>query len=95
MNEMLDKLRFQNINLTSRHISNIIRDNILLKLTRIRHESEFRYEKPIDKKNIRLFYNKVKGYHLHNIICYSEKGKMYHKNPLKRYLKYTSIFAIN
>ena len=94
MNEMLDKLRnrFPNINLTSRHISNILRDNnISLKLTRIRHEPKFRYGKPIDiKKNIRLFYDKVKGYHLDDIICidetsikslhkrnfcYSEKGK--------------------
>ena len=50
MNVMLDKLknRFPNINLTSRHISNILRDNnISLKLTRIRHEPEFRYGKPI------------------------------------------------
>ena len=109
-NEMLDKLRnrFANINLTSRHISNILRDNnISLKLTRIRHEPEFRYGKPIDiKKNIRLFYKKVKGYHLDDIICIDEtsikslqkRNFCYPLEPesiLKYLVKYYSIKYFN
>jgi hypothetical protein len=60
MNDMLQKVKekYLDFDITSRHISNIVRDNnITLKLTRFRHEPTKRFGKDINiNKNIKLFY---------------------------------------
>lgn len=75
-NDILLKVRekYLKVNITRRHISNIIRDNnITLKLTRFRHEPTKRFGKTIDiNKNIKLFYQKVKQYNIDDIICIDE-----------------------
>ncbi len=64
MNDILQKVKqkYSDFDITSRHISNIVRDNnITLKLTRFRHEPIKRFGKDINiNKNIKLFYEKVK-----------------------------------
>lgn len=76
MDDLLDKLKdkYKNINLTSRHLSRIIRDNnITLKLTRYRHEPIKRFGKPIEiNKKIKEFYQDVRRYNLNDIICIDE-----------------------
>ena len=66
MNDMLQKVKekYLDFDITSRHISNIVRDNnITLKLTRFRHEPIKRFGKDINiNKNIKLFYENVKQY---------------------------------
>jgi hypothetical protein len=66
MNDILQKVKqkYSDFDITSRHISNIVRDNnITLKLTRFRHEPTKRFGKDINiNKNIKLFYEKVKQY---------------------------------
>lgn len=68
------KKSIQDFDITSRHISNIVRDNnITLKLTRFRHEPTKRFGKDINiNKNIKLFYEKVKQYKIYDIICIVE-----------------------
>ena len=65
MNDILQKVKekYSDFDITSRHISNIVRDNnITLKLTRFRHEPTKRFGKDINiNKNIKLFYEKVKN----------------------------------
>ena len=62
MNNLLDKikLKYKNFNITPRHLSRIIKDNnITLKLTRYRHEPQYRFSKQINiNKKIKEFYNK-------------------------------------
>jgi transposase len=76
MNDMLQKVKekYSDFDITSRHISNIVRDNnITLKLTRFRHEPTKRFGKDINiNKNIKLFYEKVKQYKIDDIICIDE-----------------------
>ena len=76
MDDLLGKLKdkYKNINLTSRHLSRIIRDNnITLKLTRYRHEPIKRFGKPIEiNKKIKEFYEDVRRYNLNDIICIDE-----------------------
>jgi transposase len=76
MDDLLGKLKdkYKNINITSRHLSRIIRDNnITLKLTRYRHEPIKRFGKPVDiNKNIEEFYKEVRKYDLKDIICIDE-----------------------
>ena len=76
MNDMLQKVKvnYPNFDITSRRISNIVRDNnITLKLTRLKHEPTKRYGKDINiNKNIKLFYEKVKQYKIDDIICIDE-----------------------
>ena len=76
MDDLLCKLKdkYKNINITSRHLSRIIRDNnITLKLTRYRHEPIKRFGKPIEiNKNIKEFYKEVRKYELKDIICIDE-----------------------
>ena len=76
MDDLLGKLKdkYKNINITSRHLSRIIRDNnYSLKLTRIRHEPILRFGKPIEINNkLKEFYNEIKKYNLDNIICIDE-----------------------
>ena len=76
MDDLLGKLKdkYKNINITSRHLSRIIRDNnITLKLTRYRHEPIKRFGKPIEiNKQIKEFYQEIKKYNLNDIICIDE-----------------------
>lgn len=76
INDMLQKVKakYPEIDITSRYISNIVRDNnITLKLTRFRHEPTKRFGKDINiNKNIKLFYEKVKQYKIDDIICIDE-----------------------
>jgi len=76
MNDMLQKVKekYSDFDITTRHISNIVRDNnITLKLTRFRHEPTKRFGKDINiNKNIKLFYEKVKKYKIDDIICIDE-----------------------
>ena len=76
MNDMLQKVKekYPYFDITSRHISNIVRDsNITLKLTRFRDEPTNRFGKDINiNKNIKLFYEKVKQYKIDDIICIDE-----------------------
>jgi transposase len=76
MNDILQKVKekYSDFDITSRHISNIVRDNnITLKLTRFRHEPTKRFGKDINiNKNIKLFYEKVKQYKIDDIICIDE-----------------------
>ena len=76
MNDMLQKVKekYPDFDITSRHISNIVRDNnITLKLTRFRHEPTRRIGKDINKnKNIKMFYEKVKDYKIEDIIFIDE-----------------------
>ena len=68
------KKKYSDFDITSRHISNIVRDNnITLKLTRFRHGLTKRFGKDINiNKNIKLFYKKVKQYKIDYIICIDE-----------------------
>jgi len=95
MNDMLQKVKekYSYFDITSRHISNIVRDNnITLKLTRFRHEPTKRFGKDINiNKNIKLFYEKVKQYKIDDIICIDEtsikslqKRKFYYSRKGKR-----------
>jgi hypothetical protein len=76
MDDLLGKLkyRYKNINITSRHLSRIIRDNnITLKLTRYRHEPIKRFGKPIEiNKKIKEFYQEVRQHNINDIICIDE-----------------------
>ena len=78
MEDLLNKAKdkFKDLNITSRHISNIIKDNhISLKLTHIRHEPIKRFGKDIDiNKNIKYFYRQVKKYKIEDIICIDESS---------------------
>jgi len=68
------KKKFKDIELTRRHISNIIRDNNnSLKITRYRHEPEKRFGKEINiNKKLKEFYKEIKKYKLEDIICIDE-----------------------
>jgi transposase-like protein len=76
MDDLLGKLkdRYKNLNITSRHLSRIVRDNnITLKLTRYRHEPIKRFGKPIEiNKKIKEFYQEVRNHNLNDIICIDE-----------------------
>ena len=69
MNDMLQKVKekYSDFDITSRHISNIVRDNnITPKFTRFTKG----FGKDINiNKNIKLFYEKVKQYKMDDIIC--------------------------
>mgnify|MGYP001496884310 CR=1 FL=1 len=68
------KEKFKDIELTRRHISNIIRDNNnSLKITRYRHEPEKRFGKEINiNEKLKEFYKEIKKYKLEDIICIDE-----------------------
>jgi transposase len=76
MDDLLGKLkdRYKNLNITSRHLSRIVRDNnITLKLTRYRHEPIKRFGKLIEiNKKIKEFYQEVRNHNLNDIICIDE-----------------------
>lgn len=66
--------KFKDIELTRRHISNIIRDNNnSLKITRYHHEPEKRFGKEINiNDKLKEFYKEIKKYKLEDIICIDE-----------------------
>lgn len=68
------KEKFKEIEITRRHISNIIRDNNnSLKLTRYRHEPEKRFGKEINiNDKLKEFYKEIKKHKLEDIICIDE-----------------------
>ena len=84
---LLNKLkdRFKDLELTRRHLADIIKDNnISLKLTHIRHEPNKRFGKDIDiNKKLKEFYDEIKKYNIKHIICIDESSinalqKRYH-----------------
>jgi len=68
------KDKFKDIELTRRHISNIIRDNNnSLKITRYHHEPEKRFGKEINiNDKLKEFYKEIKKHKLEDIICIDE-----------------------
>ena len=92
MNNLLDKikLKYKNFNITPRHLSRIIKDNnITLKLTRYRHEPQYRFGKQINiNKKVKEFYNEVKKFKLKDIICIDETSI---SSLMKRYHCYSEI----
>ena len=68
------KEKFKDIELTRRHISNIIKDNNnSLKITRYRHEPEKRFGKEINiNDKLKEFYKEIKKHKLEDIICIDE-----------------------
>jgi transposase len=66
--------KFKNLNISARHISNVIKDNnISLKLTHIQHIPIKRFSKDINiNDNLKEFYKEVKKYDLNNIISIDE-----------------------
>lgn len=78
MEDLLIKLKenFKDIELTRRHIQNIIKDNyITLKLTHIRHTPIKRFGKNINiNEKIKEFYNEIKKYKIEDIICIDESS---------------------
>jgi transposase len=75
---LLNKLkdRFKDLELTRRHLADIIKDNnISLKLTHIRHEPNKRFGKDIDiNEKLKEFYNEIKKYNIKHIICIDESS---------------------
>ena len=73
---LLSKLKnkFKDLELTRRHLANIIKDNIVsLKLTHIRHESNKRFGKDINiNEKLNEFYKEIKKHNIKDIICIDE-----------------------
>jgi len=76
MEDLLVKVKekFSDFDISTRHLSRIINDNnITLKITRVRHEPEKRFGKPVNiNEKIKDFYETVKQYKLEDIICIDE-----------------------
>jgi transposase len=76
MEDLLVKVKekFSDFDISTRHLSRIIKDNnITLKITRLRHEPEKRFGKPVNiNEKIKDFYETVKQYKLEDIICIDE-----------------------
>jgi transposase len=76
MEDLLVKLKekFPDFDISTRHLSRVIKDNnITLKITRLRHEPEKRFGKPVNiNEKIKEFYETVKQYKLEDIICIDE-----------------------
>ena len=66
--------KFKNLNISRRHISNVIKDNnISLKLTHIQHIPIKRFGKDINiNDNLKEFYKQIKKYNLNDIISVDE-----------------------
>lgn len=77
-----------NINLSRSHIRQVVKDNnITLKQTRLRHEPETRYRKPVDiNKQLKIFYKKIKEHKLKDIIFIDETSLNAYE-VRKRYVK--------
>ena len=73
---LLSKLKdkFKNLELTRRHLSDIIKDNnVSLKLTHIRHEPNKRFGKDINiNEKLKEFYKEIKKHNIKDIICIDE-----------------------
>ena len=65
------KEKFPDFDISTRHLSRVIKDNnITLKITRLRHEPEKRFGKPVNiNEKIKEFYETIKQYKLEDIIC--------------------------
>lgn len=76
MEDLLVKVKekFPDFDISTRHLSRVIKDNnITLKITRLRHEPEKRFGKPVNiNEKIKEFYETVKQYKLEDIICIDE-----------------------
>lgn len=75
MSDLTSKLNKKfNENLSKSQISNVIKDNnITLKQTKLRHEPNTRYKKPIDiNKQLDKFYKTIKKHNLDEIISIDE-----------------------
>ena len=89
------KEKFKDIELSRRHITNLIKDNNnSLKLTRYRHEPEKRFGKEINiNDKLKEFYKEIKKHKIEDIISIDEtsiKGYMmtnYGKSPLGKRCK--------
>lgn len=70
----LVKEKFEDIELSRRHLSRIVKQNhVSLKLTNIRHQPVKRFGKDIDiNKNLKAFYKEIKKYSIDDIICIDE-----------------------
>jgi len=68
------KTKFPEFNITRRHLSRVVKkNNITLKITRLRHEPVKRFGKDINiNSKIKEFYEEVKKYKLEDIICIDE-----------------------
>ena len=66
--------KFKNLNISRRHISNVIKDNnISLKLTHIQHIPIKRFGKDINiNDNLTEFYKEIKKYNLNDIVSVDE-----------------------
>ena len=73
---LLSKLKdkFKDLELTRRHLSDIIKDNnVSLKLTHIRHEPNKRFGKDINiNEKLKEFYKEIKKHNIKDIICIDE-----------------------
>lgn len=73
---LLSKLKdkFKDLELTRRHLADIIKDNyVLLKLTHIRHEPNKRFGKDINiNEKLKEFYKEIKKHNIKDIICIDE-----------------------
>ena len=76
MEDLLVKVKekFTDFDISTRQLSRVIKDNnITLKITRLRHEPEKRFGKPVNiNEKIKDFYETVKQYKLEDIICIDE-----------------------
>jgi len=76
MEDLLVKVKekFPDFDISTRQLSRVIKDNnITLKITRLRHEPEKRFGKPVNiNEKIKDFYETVKQYKLEDIICIDE-----------------------
>ena len=73
---LLSKLKdkFKDLELTRRHLADIIKDNnVSLKLTHIRHETNKRFGKDINiNEKLKEFYKEIKKHNIKDIICIDE-----------------------
>ena len=73
---LLSKLKdkFKDLEVTRRHLADIIKDNnVLLKLTHIRHEPNKRFGKDINiNEKLKEFYKEIKKHNIKDIICIDE-----------------------
>ncbi len=76
MDNLLKKLkkRFPSLDLSRTHLGQVIRENnISLKQTRIRHQPQTRYGRPVNIRNqLATFYREINKWNINDIICIDE-----------------------
>ena len=86
MQDLLEKLKekYPTLTLSRFHLNRIANDNnITLKITRIRHEPNKRFDENIDiNKKIKEFYDGVKKYKMKDIICIDETSINHYKKEI-------------